>query len=139
MRISHPKWRLTQKIINSFCTNKRKELTWKEKPHIPHMGIVFVGNIKSGKSTLIGHFLLQTGIIKKEKIENYGRAQRAINRRSDMKYAWASGNNRSNEKENMTTIHLKNIYLNRFKIFSLTLLDTPGNSKYIKNILAGIG
>ena len=100
-----------------------------------HIHVAFIGNLNSGKSTTIGHLLYSTGNITKygfQKIENL--AQNFG--KSEHKYSWLMDKLLEERENDKTTInHLKKFETEKY---NFTLIDLPGDFKYIKNIMRGL-
>ena len=61
-------WREKEKIINLFCCSKVVEWNM-APPNVAYLGIVFMGEKSTGKSTIMGHYLYQEGFICNRTIE----------------------------------------------------------------------
>jgi elongation factor 1-alpha len=94
----------------------------------------------AGKSTLLGHLMYQCDAVGLATIQRYEReaADAEQGRQDDVgvKYAWVF-DTLDVERERSMTI---NITVNSFQSsrFCFTMIDTPGHSNYIKNMITGI-
>jgi len=103
-------------------------------PNKKPMSIVFVGHVDAGKSTISGNLLYKLGQIDERIIEKYQREAKVKNRESWF-MAYIMDINEE-EREKGKTIEIgKAFFETPHKRF--TLLDAPGHSGYIPNLLQG--
>jgi len=97
--------------------------------------IVVVGDVDSGKSTLIGRFLYETGSLSQEAIEEIGDVCRRLQGNFEFAYLLDS---LEEERRNQLTIDTTQVFckVKRGKVF--IFIDVPGHQELIKNMLCGV-
>ncbi|MCQ2818719.1 MAG: GTP-binding protein [archaeon] len=98
------------------------------------VSIVFVGHVDSGKSTISGSLLYNLGQVDERTIEKYQREAKVHNRESWF-MAYIMDVNEE-EKEKGKTVEIGKAFFET-KTKRFTLLDAPGHSGYIPNLLQG--
>ncbi|GLD92530.1 hypothetical protein PINS_up001089 [Pythium insidiosum] len=98
------------------------------------VAVAVLGHVDSGKSTLIGQLLVQTGMVSTEELSKTAEAAENAGK-ADMAYAWLT-DRRSNERERGITVDFASLPL-RSSRGALTIVNTPGHTKYLKHAVWG--
>eukprot|EP00340_Litonotus_pictus_P000435 CAMPEP_0170515672 /NCGR_PEP_ID=MMETSP0209-20121228/2069_1 /TAXON_ID=665100 ORGANISM="Litonotus pictus, Strain P1" /NCGR_SAMPLE_ID=MMETSP0209 /ASSEMBLY_ACC=CAM_ASM_000301 /LENGTH=580 /DNA_ID=CAMNT_0010800265 /DNA_START=183 /DNA_END=1925 /DNA_ORIENTATION=+ len=98
------------------------------------VSIVFIGHVDHGKSTIAGNILISSGMVDDRTIEKYQKEAKSKGR--DSWYIAYCMDFNEDEREKGKTIEIGKAFF-KTKTKRFTILDAPGHSGYLPNMLLG--
>ncbi len=103
-------------------------------PTKPHINIMSAGHVDSGKSTLVGRLLYDTGSIREEEMRKFKEAAVEM-KRETFEFAFVMDVHKE-ERERGVTIDIMHRPFETKKWY-FTIIDCPGHRNFVKNMITG--
>jgi elongation factor 1-alpha len=115
---------------------RNAQLNMKLNLELPVVNIAFIGNVNSGKSTIIGHMLSSLGIVPEQKINLLAAEAERVGLSNTTRYAWLVDRSAEERRRGVT---IDSTFLGiQSSTRRFTFVDNPGHKDYLSNSIGGI-